>query len=727
MSDELSASLVQETRSVARRDPALAEFAHDWAASVFLTSYVAMTRQDTEDLLSRFAHRLEAALRREPFSPEEGRRIGAAMIGAHFTDSTTLENTLRVLGTRLRPCLSPPPHLSEREVATRLIALSSALAAGYAAALQDHVLRQQEDLKVSMMLERQRSDAMLKESDARFRTAVEGCATGVATLDVRARVQTANSALAELFATGGSELVGRDILTMVHPEDLPSAAEHLTALSAGECDRFRSAMRFLIDGEQPVWTRVTGSLIRDKQGMPDQIVMFVEDCTQSFLNQEMVRRQLMVDPLTGLANRSVLVSQMEAVLGSLRPDGRLALCYFGLDGFRLINDGLGYDVGDEVLRKVAGRLAAEVASTGELVARISADEFVVLIPDTRGTAPVVERVEVLLAALTEPMRVCDRDVSVSVSVGVVERSAAEVGPLELIRAGDLTLRAAKDDGRAQWALYDPDRDQIGHRRSRLAATMPAALRAHEFYLDFQPVMRLADGRLTSVRAVARWDHSEFGLLSQDDFVGLAAEAGQVVDYGRWLLRQACEQAQRWRRGLGSTPTVSVALVDRQVRDQDLVRDVRTILDETGLPPASLRLEVPAVAAFTDTGEPLDTWSILAELGVRLVVGELGSMGRLLSRLRLLPVEAVLVSGVPARDPNEGSDAVDQFALRSMVAMFRRLGPAVIASDVDDAAQARRLRTMGCELAYGEFFGPPSDPMGIEELVAAGSLVRGTER
>ncbi|WP_075742913.1 MULTISPECIES: putative bifunctional diguanylate cyclase/phosphodiesterase [Actinoalloteichus] len=725
MTDELSTSLVHETRSVDRRSPALAEFAHDWAASVFRTSYVAMTRQDTEDLLSRFAHRLQAALRREPFTPEEGRRIGTALIDAHFTDSTTLENTLRVLGTRLRPCLSPPPHLGEREVGARLTALISALAAGYAAALQDHVLRQQEDLKVSMMLERQRSDAMLQESDARFRTAVEGCATGVATLDITGRVQTANSALEELFGTRASELIGHDIHALIHPEDLPGAGEHLAALSTGLCDKFRSALRFLIDGEQPVWTRVTGSLIRDKQGRPDQLVLFIEDCTQSFLNQEMIRRQLMVDPLTGLANRSVLVSQMETILGSLLPDGRLALCYFGLDGFRLINDGLGYDVGDEVLRKVAGRLAAGVGTTDELVARISADEFVVLIPNTRGTAPVIERVEHLLRSLTEPMQVCSQDVSVSVSVGVVERPAAEVSPLELIRAGDLTLRTAKEEGRAQWALYDPERDQAGHRRSRLAATMPAALRDNEFYLDYQPVVRLCDGRLTSVRAVARWDHVEFGLLSQEDFVGLASDAGQVVAYGRWLLRQACEQAQRWRESLGTTPTVSITLVDRQVRDQDLVRDVRTILAETGLPAASLRLEVPAGAAFADTGEPLDTWSILAELGVRLTVGGLGTMGRMLSRLRLLPVEAVLVSGGPARDPHAGSDAVDQFALRSMVAMFRRLGPAVIASDVDDAAQARRLRTMGCELGYGELFGPPSDPVDIEELVVSGSLVAGT--
>ncbi|MBB5906127.1 putative bifunctional diguanylate cyclase/phosphodiesterase [Actinoalloteichus hymeniacidonis] len=719
MTDELRTSLVHETRSINRGNTALAEFAHDWARAVFLTSYVAMTRQDTEDLLLRFAYRLEAALHSEPFTPEEGRRIGAALIDAHFTDATTLENTLLVLGTRLRPRLTPPAHLGERDFSHRLTALTAALAAGYAAALQDHVLREQEDLKISMMQERQRSDALLRASEARFRTTVEGCAAGFAMLDVQGRVQSANSALEQLFDTPADELIGRDLHTLIHPEDLPAESEHLASLGEGLCEQFRSAPRFLVGGEEPVWTRVTGSLIRDEDDEPGHLVLVIEDCTQSYLNQEMIRRRLMIDPLTGLANRSVLVSKLESMLATLRPGGRLALCYLGLDGFRLINDGLGYDVGDEVLRLVGRRLSSALTTEDELVARISADEFVVLIPDTHGAADVVARVEGFLADLGEPMQIGVHEVSVSASAGVVEKVVAEVDPLELIRAGDLTLRAAKEEGKAQWALYDPERDAAGHRRSQLAATMPVALRCNEFYLDFQPVVRLADRKLTGVRAVARWDHAELGLLSQEDFIELATDAGQVVTYGRWLLSSACAQAQRWRNTSGCTPAVSVSLVERQVRDQDLVRDVRAVLEETGLPAEYLRLEVPANAAFTPNGDPLDTWSILAQLGVRIAVGELSSIGRMLSRLRLLPVESVLVSGLPAQLPSAEADAVDQVALRNMITLFRTLGPSVVASDIDDAAQARRLLAMGCELGYGNFFAPPSDPVDIEDLLLAG--------
>lgn len=424
------------------------------------------------------------------------------------------------------------------------------------------------------------------------------------------------------------------------------------------------------------------------------------------------------DPLTDLPNRSLFTQRLDDVFsttGRTGGDGRrLGVCFVDLDGFKIVNDTLGHHIGDLLLVSVAERLRRGVGE--HLVARIGGDEFVILVADTTCTDDVLKVAEAALAAIGEPVVIDGHELTVTASIGIVERMVAGTTPSEVMRAADVTLHWAKSAGKGRWALFDPVRNDHQLARYALSAAMPAALDRGEFYLDYQPLVALAGGALLGVEALVRWRHPTMGVLGPDRFISLAEDSGLIVRLGSWVLAEACREARRWLDRSANAPFVSVNLAVRQVNDPGLVRYVTEVLADTRLPADRLQLEITESALMSTADGPVRTLRELADLGVRIAIDDFGTGYSNLSYLRSLPVQELKLAGkfVEGLRAPAGTDRTDESILLTLVTLAHTLRLTVTAEGVETAGQAERLRAIGCDAAQGWHFGRPGPADGITE-------------
>jgi diguanylate cyclase (GGDEF)-like protein/PAS domain S-box-containing protein len=697
----------RSVKVIASRD----SFASAWTVALAGTGYVAMDRARLVGAVNELSEVLAGALRAEPFRPEEVELVGAALIDLRLTDPDALGCTIRLIGEELLRSAGVSGDPRARE---RIPAIEAAVATGFARAAREWVYREQEVLRRAALDARDRAEAAGRASEARFRAMFTDAAVGIGICNTKGVLLEVNARFATMLGYTQDGLRGTEITSLFHPEDGPEMRSYFEQTVAGRRDHYQIERLFRKRDGSPLWTNVTVSLVRDDDGDPQYLVGMVEDITERHQLQEQLLYQANHDPLTGLANRALFTERLHAAFAA-GGTGRLALCYLDLDGFKVINDSLGHVIGDQLLVAVASRLDGLVSAEDRLVARIGGDEFVVLVERTNGVDEVVVLAEEILGCMTEPVRIGGHRLSVSASIGIVERAVAESTPAEMMRDADITLHWAKTDGKSRWACYDKERNAKEIARFTLSATMPAALSHGEFYVDYQPLLRLCDGKLYGVEALVRWAHPEFGRLAPDRFIGLAEETGLIVPLGRWVLTEACDQAREWLDTFGmDAPLVSVNLAARQVAEAGLVADVRAILDGAGVPATCLQLELTESAIMGTSGEPLDALRELADLGVRIAIDDFGTGYSNLAYLRHLPVHALKIAGSFVEGLRDGAAASkDTRIVTALVQLAHTLELEVIAEGVETAAQVDLLRQIGCDSAQGWLFAKPGPPEEIE--------------
>jgi len=552
----------------------------------------------------------------------------------------------------------------------------------------------------------------------------------MALVDREGLVVTANETMGSLLATGTGALAGKAAADLV---DLSSDARTWHAyreVLRGRQARLRCTRRLKHPDGHSLWVQVTVTPLPETE---KAVLLSVADIGARRELQAQLRHLQMHDPVTRLPNRTLFFERLSAALEVESYEesgtGRVGLCYLDLDGFKAINDTLGHRVGDRLLAAVAERLTACADEAGyaraatPLVARLGGDEFALLVEDSTGTDQLAELAESVLKALQAPFDLAGQRLSVSASIGVVERHAAGTTATGLMQAADTTLYWAKADGKGRWTLFDPERNAHRMTRQALSSGLRPAIERGEFALEYQPLVGMEDGRVRGVEALVRWHHPQFGTLTPNRFIGLAEEDGSIVQLGRWALKSACRQARQWQLERPDEPPifVSVNVAVRQVWDSDLVADVAGTLAETGLAPHLLQLELTESAVMGSAGRPLQALQALSDMGVRIAIDDFGTGYSNLAYLSRLPVSVLKLDGSFVRGfQYEGTgvhpNPADEVIVEAMIQLAHRLGLTVTAECVETSAQASRLRRIGCDTGQGWLYSRPVPPDRISELV-----------
>ncbi|MFB6563910.1 MULTISPECIES: putative bifunctional diguanylate cyclase/phosphodiesterase [unclassified Streptomyces] len=568
------------------------------------------------------------------------------------------------------------------------------------------------------------------DSDLRdYRAAFNAAHLAMAVVDREGYVVAANQAFAGLLGSEPHALVHRPAADLV---DLAAEARTWAAYQEvlrGRQARLRCTRRLKHPDGHSLWTEVTLGPVPDT----GDVLLSVADISDRRDLQARLRHLQMHDPVTRLPNRALFFERLSAALEAASYEhgggtGRIGLCYLDLDGFKAVNDTLGHRVGDRLLTAVAARLTQCADQSGygrtggHLVARLGGDEFALLVEDSTGTEQLADLARSVLTAVQEPFDLAGQRLSVSASIGVVERTATGTSATGLMQAADTTLYWAKADGKARWTLFDPERNAHRMTRQALSSTLRPAVERGEFELEYQPLVDLESGVVRGVEALVRWNHPQFGTLTPNRFIGIAEEDGSIVQLGQWVLRTACRQARRWQieRPSDSPVFVSVNVAVRQVWDSDLVGDVAEILAETGLAPQLLQLELTESAVMGSAGRPLQALQALSDMGVRIAIDDFGTGYSNLAYLSRLPVSVLKLDGSFVRGfrYEEGAhpNPADETIVEALVQLAHRLGLTVTAECVETAGQAARLRRVGCDTGQGWLYSRAVAPERIAEMI-----------
>jgi diguanylate cyclase (GGDEF)-like protein len=424
------------------------------------------------------------------------------------------------------------------------------------------------------------------------------------------------------------------------------------------------------------------------------------------------------DSLTGLANRALFRDRAEHALARSSRGERVAVLLLDLDDFKGVNDTLGHGEGDKLLEIVADRLRKATRGC-DTIARIGGDEFAVLLEGVPTLDDAIQVVDRITEALSPPIALQGREVTVGASIGVAH-ARGEENVDELLRNADVAMYRAKDEGKGGHAVFEPGMYAALLERLELASDLGNALERGELHVLYQPIVELDSGCLTGVEALVRWHHPTHDMSSPKTFIPLAEETGLIVPIGRWVLGEACRQGRRWQLSGGRPLTVSVNVSARQLVDPEFARDVAAALAESQFPAERLILEITESTLMADSPEALDRLHELKALGVRLAIDDFGTGYCSLSYLQRFPLDILKIDkGFIAQMATNGNDA----ALAStIVALAATLKLFTVAEGVEDAAQRQQLLALGCDHGQGFLFARPVPASAIADLVINGAAM-----
>jgi diguanylate cyclase (GGDEF)-like protein/PAS domain S-box-containing protein len=580
------------------------------------------------------------------------------------------------------------------------------------AALEKIVHQLVVELQEETDLERdQESSLSIDHASRKFTKLFATAPVGIALADPLGFIVNTNAALDKILGYSAGALIGRRITDLGASEhDQTALRDGLNELNSKKLERYHHLVLLERDGDAPLWAQTTLTQLPGDGADSENPVLMVLDSDEIHLLQETIRHQSVHDPLTGLPNSAQFTTKLEALLASGANTGeQIALVYLDIDGFKVINDGLGAGAADKVLRAVARKITSVVTEHVGFVARASGDGFAILLtgpPDALNASDVISIVERIFQELGEPTYHDGHGIGISASAGIVVRAITEVDSTDMLRAAEITLHRAKEAGKAQWMLFDPALDLRDRNRYQLAAVIAGALENGEFSLIYQPTIKLANPhQLAAVNAGLQWSHPAFESLEEKEFFRLAEKTGMTIPLGRWLLTESLAATARWRDTFSdAAPDVCVRLPKRLATEPDLVLLVKEQLDLHRLPAKALRLCTEGSSLIDAQGEVVESLMVLSELGAQLVLAVSGSADLELIPQHNLPVKHVVLTGpvVDAVSPGAGPDDPGIRHISQLIQRARELKLRIGAEGVTTRAQAIKLRELGVIAARGAF-------------------------
>jgi diguanylate cyclase (GGDEF)-like protein/PAS domain S-box-containing protein len=535
-----------------------------------------------------------------------------------------------------------------------------------------------------------------------------GIATIVIGLD--GTLQHANRAACQLFGQPVSAILGHQWTDYTHPDDVEKWQVVIAQIVAGE-DGFVDQQRFVRFDGTFVWTSAYVSVVRGEDGHPLHYVAQMPDLTDQKKVDEQRDFQGLHDPLTGVANRTLLISRLENGLSRTRRLGTsLGVVALNLDHFKLINSSLGHDFGDELLRQVAQRLMT-VIRPADSVARVGADEFIIVSDDSTGSETGT-LARLVLDSIREPFQHMGHQLLVTASLGVM-MATNESTAAGMLRDAEVAVSRGKEQDGNRIEYFDESLRWKSERRAVLMVGLRRALERNELTVYYQPIVDLSTGFMASAEALLRWNHPELGPVTPVEFIPCAEEMGLIDEIGAWVVEQACAQLALWHAG-GHDVTVAVNVSALQMMAADIVQVTQNTLERTKFSGEGLCFELTESVLMDDVNYFGKTFAELKALGVRLSIDDFGTGFSSLGRLKSYPIDELKVDQGFVR--GLGTDASDTALVEAIVAMAHALKLSVTAEGIENESQLAQLRAMGCQRGQGYFLARPMTAAAINQLI-----------
>ena len=452
----------------------------------------------------------------------------------------------------------------------------------------------------------------------------------------------------------------------------------------------------------PEWLSI--NTVKDEAGNTINYIAIFTDISQIKRSEGKLSHLAHHDPLTELPNRLLLDARLKhAIQRAHRESSSLAILFLDLDRFKTVNDGLGHPIGDVLLKSVAALLGACVRNE-DTVARLGGDEFVIVLEGAGDAGHISEMAKKILFALNKPYDLDGQTVYVSASIGISTYPADGYDGTTLLKNADAAMYLAKEEGRNTFRFYSTELTRTAHDRLNLESELRRAIEKQEFLLHFQPQVDISSGAIIGAEALIRWEHPTFGIISPLRFIPLAEETGLILPLGEWVLNAACEQLSAWLESGLPPITLAVNLSARQFQHRDLVKQLRAVLDATGLPPRLLELEITEGAIMKQGQEAVATLQAVKDLGLKLAIDDFGTGYSSLAYLRRFPIDTLKIDQSFMRDI-PGDTGAKQIAI-TIIAMAHNLHMQVLAEGVETAAQLAFLQRNGCNTYQGYLYSRP---------------------
>ena len=569
----------------------------------------------------------------------------------------------------------------------------------------------------SDITEKQRDEEELRSSRQSLQRIFETAASAFMVLDAEGTITFANAAAERTFALERLNIEGRTIFdarwNLVDVQGQPFApAEHPFQIvrATGEPLREFELRVDRADG-RTIIVSLNAAPLLDNRGLFSGVVASVADITERRALEERLKHQAFHDPLTRLANRVLVRYRLEHALQQRSPiNDRVAVIFIDLDNFKYINDSLGHSAGDELLVVLADRLRASLRA-GDTPARFGGDEFVILLEGLDTPRYAISVAQRVLEALRDPFLIDGHEVFTTPSIGIAFSGEGGHSADELLRHADSAMYEAKRRGKACYAIYEASMSGDALRRLELENDLRRALQNGEFELYFQPTWDLDEDRVSGFEALVRWNHPARGLVMPGEFIALAEETGLIVPLGFEVLSAACAQAVAWNAASSHALSMAVNISARQLLLPEVVPLVALALEESGLDPRQLILEITESAIVERTEQVLVTMNALKALGVRLAIDDFGTGYSSLAYLRAFPFDTLKIDRQFVFNIDREPD--NSAIVTSMVTLAHALKLVVVAEGAETSDEIEQLKFLGCDKGQGYFFGRPQPVAAIE--------------
>ena len=552
----------------------------------------------------------------------------------------------------------------------------------------------------------------LSESEERHRVVLEAAPDPVAVYDTRGRITYLNPAFTRIFGWTLDESKGR-LLDFVPVESLMETAQIIERIQRGEIFSGIESRRLTKDGSVRD-VSISGAAFLDRQGKPAGSILTHQDITARKRTEEEITYIAFHDALTGLPNRKSFYIRMVEEIDQSRRRGSeytWALLFLDLDRFKNVNDTLGHETGDQLLKEIAGRIRRCLRKS-DYIFRLGGDEFTVILSNLTKETDVAKVAGKIRTEVAKPCLINDHMIYITVSLGasVYPNDGDEVEVL--VKNADMAMYAAKEDGQG-FRFFTEEMNHKALSRMKMEAGLRKALDRDEFVIYYQP---LVDDQniVVGQEALLRWQHPEFGLLGPADFIPLAEETGDIVEIGYWVLLTACRQTKKWQDMGSDSLYVAVNLSPRQFRDDNLVKRVESALNESGLDASCLKIELTESSVMQDPEGTIAKMEILKSSGIRFAIDDFGTGYSSLSYLKRFPIDTLKIDRSFVADSMQNND--DREIIKTIISMARNLDIETVAEGVETKDQQEFLCDQGCRMMQGFFFGRPMPDEAFEELL-----------